>query len=277
VVEIMFGDFMTLAVDQLINHAGKLRWMYNDQVQLPLVVRAPMGGRRGYGPTHSQSLEKLFLGAPGLTVLAPFHLAGGAGSPGDLLRWAILGQAGPVVFIENKVQYLLPLLDEPALADFEVRVIPDEGERSQAMSAGSAFTLSPCSYLLSIKSAPPAVLTLAAYGYMAELARQAQLKLAYEQEIFTELFVPTRLAPFNLGPALESAGRTRRLLVIEEGTRSLGWGAEVAAQAAETLGQGLLRVQRLAADDLPLPAAPLLEGAALPDVAGIIQKVKMMV
>ena len=70
-VEIMFGDFLTLAADQLINHIAKFRWMYNDQVRVPLVVRTPMGGRRGYGPTHSQTLEKLFLGIPGLTVLAP--------------------------------------------------------------------------------------------------------------------------------------------------------------------------------------------------------------
>ena len=71
VVEIMFGDFITLIADQLINHIAKFRWMYNDQVSLPMVVRTPMGGRRGYGPTHSQTLEKLFLGVPGLRVIAP--------------------------------------------------------------------------------------------------------------------------------------------------------------------------------------------------------------
>ncbi|MEW6094710.1 MAG: alpha-ketoacid dehydrogenase subunit beta, partial [Chloroflexota bacterium] len=69
VAEIMFGDFVTLAADQLVNHASKFRWMYNDNVRVPMVVRAPMGGRRGYGPTHSQSLEKLFLGVPGLKVV----------------------------------------------------------------------------------------------------------------------------------------------------------------------------------------------------------------
>src|SRR5512140_2514782 len=62
VAEIMFGDFVTLIADQVVNHAAKFRWMYNDNVRLPMVVRVPMGGRRGYGPTHSQSLEKMFLG-----------------------------------------------------------------------------------------------------------------------------------------------------------------------------------------------------------------------
>jgi pyruvate dehydrogenase E1 component beta subunit/2-oxoisovalerate dehydrogenase E1 component len=70
VVEIMFGDFITLAADQIINHVSKLRFMYNEQVQAPIVIRNTMGVRRGYGPTHSQSLEKIFLGIPGLRVLA---------------------------------------------------------------------------------------------------------------------------------------------------------------------------------------------------------------
>ncbi len=71
IAEIMFGDFVTLAADQLINHAAKYAAMYNGRVRVPLVVRTPMGGGRGYGPTHSQSLERLFLGIPHLTVLAP--------------------------------------------------------------------------------------------------------------------------------------------------------------------------------------------------------------
>ena len=73
VLEIMFGDFMTLLADQLVNHISKFRWMYNDSVEVPLLIRTPMGGRRGYGPTHSQTLEKLYLGVPGLTVVAPNH------------------------------------------------------------------------------------------------------------------------------------------------------------------------------------------------------------
>ena len=92
VVEIMFGDFITLIADQVINHIAKFRWMYNDQVRLPIVIRTPMGGRRGYGPTHSQTLEKLFLGIPGLQVVAPAALClpDGSGSPGNLLYRSIL-------------------------------------------------------------------------------------------------------------------------------------------------------------------------------------------
>ena len=81
--------------------------MYNDQVRVPLVIRAPMGGRRGYGPTHSQTLEKLFLGVPGLRVLAPCAL----GNPGELLLKAILEDDDPVLFIENKLLYLMQIQD----------------------------------------------------------------------------------------------------------------------------------------------------------------------
>ena len=102
VVEIMFGDFITLIADQVVNHLAKFRWMYNEQVRVPLVIRTPMGGRRGYGPTHSQSLEKMYLGIPGLRLLAPAAL----GDPGALLAETILHTEDPVLFVENKLLYL---------------------------------------------------------------------------------------------------------------------------------------------------------------------------
>ena len=113
IVEIMFGDFITLAVDQLVNHAAKFRAMYGGRVTVPLVVRTPMGGRRGYGPTHSQSLEKLLLGVPGLRVIAPsvFH------DPGAILRDAVLHGDTPTLLVEHKLLYPAPLVaaDDPLL------------------------------------------------------------------------------------------------------------------------------------------------------------------
>ncbi|MFH1634007.1 MAG: hypothetical protein ABIG63_08335, partial [Chloroflexota bacterium] len=174
VVEIMFDDFITLIADQVVNHIAKFRWMYNDQVRVPLVIRTPMGGWRGYGPTHSQTLEKLFLGVPGLRVLAPCALqvcksasgqeaggkrqeaggkrqeaggkrqeaggkrqeaggkrqeAGGkrqeaADGAGALLAQAILRDDDPVLFIENKLLYLLPVQDESTLTEFTLTRSP---------------------------------------------------------------------------------------------------------------------------------------------------------
>jgi acetoin:2,6-dichlorophenolindophenol oxidoreductase subunit beta len=138
VVEIMFGDFLTLAADQLINHAAKFRWMYNDQVKVPLVIRTPMGGRRGYGPTHSQSLEKFFLGTPGLSVIAPGPFAVDGIDPGKFLESAILETEDPILFIENKLLYLLPVRYPEDMPEFEVSY--SHGEESPN-SKGGVFSL----------------------------------------------------------------------------------------------------------------------------------------
>ncbi|MFA5873992.1 MAG: transketolase C-terminal domain-containing protein [Anaerolineales bacterium] len=247
VAEIMFGDFVTLIADQLVNHASKFRWMYNDQVRVPVVVRAPMGGRRGYGPTHSQSLEKLFLGVPGLKVVAPNAL----GDPAELLIAAIADD-DPVLFVEHKLLYTRPLL-EPGkgdLIDFQVE---------QTGGAYPAFTLRPVD---------SARLTIACYGYNFELARAAALDLLMEHEIFVEIVLFSQLSPFDLEPLFSSLARTRKLLTVEEGTLSLGWGAEVTARAAERMDG--LRVRRVAALDLPIANAKSLEDAILPSVQDIV-------
>ena len=261
VVEIMFGDFITLAADQLVNHASKFRWMYNDQVRVPLVIRTPMGGRRGYGPTHSQTLEKLFLGVPGLRVLAPTTI----GDPGELLYRAITETEDPLLFVENKLLYLLPVLDPTNLAEFSAQPI-NNGNIPPATT-----------FRLTIQGAPPAGLTIATYGYMAELARQAMLKLAYEHEIFAELVVATSLAPLQSLTVIDSVSDTGHLLTVEEGTLTLGWGSELVAQCSQALGHRLHQTRRLAAAEVPVPASGPLEAAALPGVEEIIQEARLLV
>ena len=261
VVEIMFGDFITLIADQLVNHIAKFRWMYNNQVCLPMVIRTPMGGRRGYGPTHSQTLEKFLLGIPGLQVVAPAALCllDGSGSPGNLLYKSILDNNDPLVFIENKLQYLLPVQNQSELKDFTLS--------SHTGTRGLKLPI----YSLSIKDAPTATITITAYGYMAELVKQAALRLAFEHEIFINLVIPTQLAPFEVGPIITSTRQTGCLMVVEEGNMSLGWGAEIVAQVVEELGTQPLKIKRLAAKDLPVPASSSLEAQVLPDVDQIIE------
>jgi pyruvate/2-oxoglutarate/acetoin dehydrogenase E1 component len=273
VVEIMFGDFTTLMADQVINHAAKFRWMYNDQVRVPLVIRTPMGGGRGYGPTHSQSLEKLFLGVPGLKVLA----ATDQGDPGALLAQAVLHGDDPVLFVEHKLLYQAAVLPFEGAAEFEIETLL-AGKNGQSAGGGAHEGADfPPTFRLRILGAPPAHLTMAAYGYMATQARAAALELAYKYEVFCDLLVPTQLAPGKLSPVLESLASTQRLLVVEEGSRTLGWGAEVAAQAAEVHGPRLRAVRRLAAQETPIPASQPLEAAALPGVAGIVAAARQLV
>jgi pyruvate/2-oxoglutarate/acetoin dehydrogenase E1 component len=251
VVEIMFGDFTTLIVDQLANGAAKFGWMFDDQVQVPLVVRTPMGGRRGYGPTHSQSIEKLFCGVPGLRVLA----AGAVTDPGALLRAAI-DDDGPVLFVENKVLYPMPVLDRSTAAEIELEV------HEHVVGAPSCT--------LRVAGGGPPTVTLAAHGHMAELARAALVELAYEHEVFAELVVVTQLAPCDVTAVAGSVARTGRLVVAEEATPAAGWGAEVVARLAEHDAAVLRHVRRVAAAPVPIPASGRLEAEVLPDVGDIV-------
>ncbi len=257
VAEIMFGDFLTLAADQLVNHVSKFRWMYNDQARVPMVVRTPMGGRRGYGPTHSQSLEKLFMGVPGLKVVAPNTVT----DPAALLEAAIYDQ-DPVLFIEHKLLYTRPVLEagSPELQDFQVEITDKQYPE---------FVLKP-TYAVA-----PA-LTIACYGYNFELARQAAVDLLYEYELFSEIVLFSQLSPFDTGALQESLSRSQRLLVIEEGGLTLGWGAEIVARVAES-GLRLKNVARVAALDLPVANSRTLEEAILPSPERIMQAARKCV
>jgi pyruvate/2-oxoglutarate/acetoin dehydrogenase E1 component len=247
VAEIMFGDFVTLSADQLINHAAKFRWMYNDNVRVPLVVRAPMGGRRGYGPTHSQSLEKHFLGAAGLRVVAPNTLS----DAGTLLENAILKDDDPVLFVEHKLLYLRRQLTQTDRADFKIETF------------GKTYP----AHILRYDFAGRSDITLACYGYNFEFARQTANDLLMEHELFSEIALFSELSPFNVDPLMDSLKRTQRLLTIEEGSLTLGWGAEVIARLAERGVRGSMR--RAAGMDLPIANSRALEDVILPTQAAI--------
>lgn len=208
------------------------------------------------------------MGVPGLTLIAPLNFMDDTikQSPGDLLADAILTAAEPVLFIENKLQYLLPLYSTPEQPELDLFAQP-----------AAAGKLNTPTYLINVKGAPNAQITLTAYGYMAELARQAILKLAYEDEIFADLVVPTRLTPFDTTMLAESVSRSGRLVTIEEGSLSGGWGAEVIARIVEAPSVKLQACARVAARDLPVAAAPSLEAAVLPQLDDLLRKVRKVV
>jgi len=170
------------------------------------------------------------------------------------------------LFIENKLQYLLPVHQPQDTPELEVRA---------DIAAGIEFDTP--TYIVNVKGAPAAQVTLTAYGYMAELARQALLRLAYEEEIFAELIVPTRLVPFDAKFLSESIRRTGRLVTIEEGNLTGGWGAEILARVMEKSNGVLRAAARVAARDLPVAAAPALESAILPGVDDILRIVRKVV
>jgi len=256
VVEIMFGDFLTLGADQIVNHISKFHWMYNAQADTPLVIRAPVGGHRGYGPTHSQSIEKMFFGVPGLVVVA----ISGRHDPGELLRRAVVEDSRPVLFLEQKILYAKRLQpDPPAGTVLELH----DRERDALYPTGVWRT-----------PGAAADVTVVTYGGLTAMVEEALAASFEEDELVADYLVVAQLAPLGLAPILESVRRTGRLVVVEEGTMPWGFGAEVLARVAEELGGGLQRALRVAAHHLPIPNARPAEQQVLPDVARIREAVR---
>ena len=249
VCEIMFGDFLTLAADQIINHAAKFRWMYNDQVSTPLVIRTPMGGRRAYGATHSQSLEKHFLGIPGTRILALHHRFDPAVVYGALLKDVEM----PTIVVENKTLYGEYVSDQ-TIAGFWCEQTDETFPTTRI-----------CSAIL------PDI-TIVVYGAELGDAEKAIGRLFDEFEVVAEVICPLQIYPLNIGPILQSVRGTGRLLVVEEGQSFCGFGSEVLAAVAEAIEDAPLKMGRLAAAPHPLPSSKSAEQASLPGVDSIVSK-----
>jgi 2-oxoisovalerate dehydrogenase E1 component len=241
IVEIMFGDFLTLCFDQIANHAAKFKGMYAGQVSAPIIVRTPMGGGRGYGPTHSQNLEKHFVGIPGLIVI----ILHGRTRVGHLYE-ALREIDDPVLLIENKLLYR-ERADVPLPLGYTL------------FESGEDFPAT----ILAPRTAPD--LTLVAFGRMSCLAERVVARLA-EEEISAELVFPLAAWPQSFAAVSESVARTGRLLVVEEGAGGFDLASEVIASVALSYeGRVPLRVRRIAAAPVPIPSSADLERAVLPD------------
>ena len=256
IVEIMFGDFIALGFDQIVNGIAKFHEMFDEQATVPLVVRTPMGGRRGYGPTHSQSLEKLLLGVPGIVVVAPSECH----DVGGMLADAVTDDR-PVFFIENKLMYGRPQRRPVGGRVDEFRCVEGEGPWPALTFSGNDFS--------------GGVATIVTYGGTLRIALEAATKLILEDEIFTEVVALGRLLPLDLEPVLASLGRTGRLVTVEEGTLTAGLGAEIAARVQADAWEMLDGpVVRVAARDGIVPAARALEEEALPGVDDVVSAVE---
>ncbi|NQT21725.1 MAG: alpha-ketoacid dehydrogenase subunit beta [Planctomycetes bacterium] len=243
IVEIMFMDFITLAIDQLFNHAAKFRFMFGEQVTLPIVIRTPSGGRRGYGPTHSQSLESLFMSMPGIKIAAPStpHDAKG------MLKSAIRDN-NPVLFVENKSLYGTR------------GEVPDE---DYVVPLGSAKVVREGSHV-----------TVISYSQMVqECLRAAQM--LERDGVSAEVIDLRTLNPLDMDTLCRSIEKTGRVVLAEEGHRTGGVCAEIGFQLFEKLYYYLdAPIKRVAALDVPVPASPVLEKFVLPDHQDVYEAVK---
>jgi len=239
VAEIMFADFLTLAMDQIYNHAVKFGIF--DGVHIPLVVRTPSGGRRGYGPTHSQSPENLMTAVPGLTVVFPSHRH----DVGHLLEIASLEWNAPVIFFEHKLLYGITQ-DQ---ADYEV-------VRDSPADPGAAL------FPTLVRRQPHPDLTVVAYGGMVDVVERVAVALSAE-ELAVDIVAPSLLQPLPRHTLLELLMETSRIAIVEESPVGPGFGAELSAILLEHGFTG--RVRRFGPPPVPIPAARSLESSILPD------------
>ena len=261
VLEIMFGDFLTLCSDQIINHASKFRWMYNNGVTVPMVIRLPMGGYRGYGPTHSQTAEHLLFGFPNIKIIAPSHFH----NVSHLLRQAIMSEE-LTIFIENKSLYAEEIIeiDEGYYQDFKLSRKDSENYENIILS--------------SCDDDESPMVTLITYGGMILKTLSAAREVFLEEEITCEIIVPSLIKPLHNDVAEQSIRKSERVIIVEEGHISWGWGAEVAVELAESCYNYLAApIKRVAAKDVPLPCSRTLENEVLPKEEDIVREILNLV
>jgi acetoin:2,6-dichlorophenolindophenol oxidoreductase subunit beta len=243
VAEIMYIDFTPCAMDQIVNQVAKMRYMSGGKAKIPLVIRTPEGGGRGNAAQHSQSLEALFLHIPGLKIAMPSTPADAKG----LLK-ASIRDDNPVMFIEHKLLY--------ALKGF----VPDG---DYLIPLGHA----------DIKRKGRDV-TVIAVSYMVHKALRAADRLAGEG-IEAEVIDLRTIVPLDLEMLLQSIRKTNRAVIVHEGCRRGGIGAEIASVIMEEAFDYLdAPVQRVGALDVPIPYSEPLENAVIPDEDTICEAVR---
>ncbi len=259
IAEIMFGDFVTLAFDQIVNHISKYEAMYDGTVSCPVVIRTPSGGGRAYGPTHSQSLEKHMFGVPHLRVVAGSLLH----DPELVLRH-LLAHTYPAIHVEHKLLYPLHMIEPERGLD---------GDLTVTRVASSEDRL-PTAVLRAVPREDCSV-TVLAYGYQAELARRVVERLAVEEEVFAELLVPAEISPLDWEVIEHSVAVTGSLLTVEEGTAGWSWGTEIAAHVGRELFGRLRRpVEVLASAADVIPSAREREAEMLVGEDAIMRAVR---
>jgi len=243
VAEIMYVDFTTCAMDQIVNQVAKMRYMSGGKAKIPLVIRTQEGGGRGNAAQHSQSLEALFLHIPGLKIVMPSTPYDARG----LLKTAIRDD-NPVMFIEHKLLYATK------------GSIPD-GE--YLIPLGQA----------DVKRKGKDV-TIIAISYMVTKALKAADQLA-EEGIEAEVIDLRTLVPLDLNPLLRSIRKTNRAVIVHEGCRRGGIGAEISSQIQEEAFDFLdAPIERVGALNVPIPYSEPLENAVIPGEKDIVMAVK---
>jgi pyruvate dehydrogenase E1 component beta subunit len=235
IVELMTVNFSLLALDQIVNHAAAIPYMFNGQARVPMVIRMPGGGGHQLGPTHSHSFEALFLQVPGLLVACPSTPA-----DGKALLKAAIRDPNPVVFIEHESLY---------------------GTRGDVPDGDGA----PLRFGEAAVRREGDDVTIVGVLKMAQVAERAAEQLASEHGVGAEVIDPRTLRPLDLDTILASVRKTNRAVIVEEGWPHGGVGANLATLITEQAFDYLdAPVQRVTGADVHMPYSKRLEQAAIP-------------
>ncbi len=246
VVELMTVNFSLLALDQIVNHAAAIPYMFNGQAKVPMVIRMPGGGGHQLGPTHSHSFEALYLQVPGLLVACPSTPA-----DGKALLKAAIRDDNPVIFIEHESLYGTRG-EVPEGDDGDGGGVLRFGEAAVRREGGDV--------------------TIVGVLKMAQVAEQAAAKLAEEHGVEAEVIDPRTLRPLDLDTILESVRKTNRAVIVEEGWPHGGVGANLSTLIAEQAFDHLdAPVQRVTGADVHMPYSKRLEQAAIPHEEHVVK------
>ena len=243
IAEIMFGDLLTLAMDQIANQAAKIHYMFGGQLKVPVVIRSPFGAGNSIAAHHSQSLEAWFMHTPGLKVAVPSTAYDAKG----LLKTAIRDD-DPIMFFEHKICYTTKssVPDGEYLIPFGEVDVKREGDD----------------------------VTIFATFWMVHQSLKAAEKLS-RRGIEVEIIDPRTLVPLDKNAIVESVRKTGRLLIVEEDCKTCGVGAEIAAIVAEEAFDFIESpIKRIAEPDTPIPFSPVLENFVIPDEKAIVKGVE---
>jgi len=255
IVEIMFGDFIMLGADQLLNHLLKYAWMYNNKVEVPVTIRATMGGRRGYGPTHSQSIEPILASLPGIKIVSPTYYH----NPGKLLEHTVMNEVGVKVFCEYKMNYTRELINQTNCQD-GISIKYTDGNYPTVSISNSEFD-------------EPEILIIS-HGGNAILIEEFLLDLLLEYELSVRANLPSLIKPCNFSELFQGIDNAKMVILIEESPKSYGWSSEIVSYMAEAgIGEGK-KIVRIGAEETPIPSSTFLEKKVLPSIDKIISVIK---
>ena len=254
-IEIMFGDFISYSFDQILTNASKFFHMYNKQVAVPITIRTPMGGGRGYGPTHSQSIEKIFNGLNNIKIVALNTLI-----DSNLILKAIENFKHSTILIENKIDYGRLENKLPKTVNYSFK----KSNSDLPIIVGTPNKIKP-------------EISIITYGGSVHCALESIDEIFYEFEIFPKLIVLTELYPINFSIIASLVVDTGIVLTVEEGNTEGGFGAEIIAGLVEQSGITDKKFKRVGSINIPIPSSKTLEQKILVNNEMIINALRNII